>query len=372
MLREVAGDLAFALHDIESEEHRKKAEKGLLVSEARYRMLFDNASDGIISRDFEGNIIMANDAMAKLTGYATDELTGMNIAQIFSASGLERAMKKQRALLADGKESSSDRYEIRLIRKDKTERIGEAVTSLLMSEGQPLGILATIRDVTEQRRVRDSIRAYASQITQAQEEERKRIARDLHDETIQDLASLAMDIDHIVDTGQGLHDHLAQNLGNLRSKTTDILENVRRFSQDLRPPVLEALGLIEALQWLIDDFEGKQNVGACLEVNGIPRRFAPESELLLFRIAQEALNNVRKHSQAIEVLVTVEFSPSSVKLSITDDGQGFTVPEFVGDYTHSGKLGLMGMQERARLLSGTLTILSELGKRTTITADVPI
>lgn len=350
---------------------RKQAELALSTSERKYRTLFDNTSEGIILRDLEGNITMANRAMSALTGYALDELSGMNITSLLSEESHERVMAKQRALLGSSSEASTERYELQMIRKDGTERIIEAITTLLADHDGSISVLATLRDVTEQRRVRDSIRAYAAQVTRAQEDERKRVARELHDETIQALASLGLAIDALVSRRPDLPADISEGLERLRDRTDEILHGVRRFSQDLRPPVIDALGLADGLQWLIDDLKNQSPIDASLQIVGPEHRFSPDSELALFRIAQEALTNVRKHSSATQVTTLLEFSGSRVRITITDNGIAFDTSNAEGArLAASGKLGLVGMQERARLLGASLAIDSEPGKGTTVTVEL--
>ncbi|MFC2027835.1 PAS domain S-box protein [Chloroflexota bacterium] len=349
---------------------RKHAEDALRESEERYRTLFDSTSDGIVVRDTEGNITMVNNAMSTISGYTIDELTGMNIAHIFSNSSYERVMAKQRSLFEGSIQTSSERYELGLIRKDGAERFVEAVTSILPSIENSTKMLATLRDVTDERRARENMRTYAIQVTKAQEEERKRIARDLHDETIQELASLGLDIDYISRTDRGIPDGLLKDLEKLRDKTDKILGEVRGFTKDLRPPMIDELGLVEALQWQVDDLQLRHGINISLRIIGPKRNLSPETELLLYRIAQEALNNVRKHSNASEVTVVIEFDSSVTKLTITDNGEGFELPETIAEFAALGKLGLIGMQERVRLLNGTYTVSSKLGAGTTISVKI--
>ncbi|MFO8100628.1 MAG: ATP-binding protein [Dehalococcoidia bacterium] len=157
-----------------------------------------------------------------------------------------------------------------------------------------------------------------------------------------------------------------------RSNIDGALERLRYLTQDLRPPMLEALGLTEALQWLVDSLRIKSGVEAALEVTGENHRFPPDTEVLLFRIVQEALNNVRKHSRADEATVKIDFGPQKTTMSISDNGQGFQLDDKVGDrYPELSRLGLIGMQERARLLGGTLTVESEVNKGTTVIVEIP-
>lgn len=233
------------------------------------------------------------------------------------------------------------------------------------SSGEVIGAKETLVDVTARRKAEDNLRYYLQQVTRAQEEERRRIARELHDETAQDLIILLRHINTLTSKGAELPEEL-------RQQTHKILDGVRRFSHDLRPPILDDLGLLPALEWLTSDLNNSFNINIDMEVLGTTRRFSPEVELVLFRIAQEALRNVWKHSKASEARVTVEFGDDETVLTVKDNGQGFELPEEIGDLTVAGKLGLVGMQERAQLIGGTLTLQSELGKGTTITVKVPL
>ncbi|MFC2002451.1 PAS domain S-box protein [Chloroflexota bacterium] len=370
MFEDVAGDIAFALHKIELEEDQKRAEEALRESENRYRVLFDGANDGMLVMDLGGNIIMANSAMAELTGYTTDELAKVNISQFLSASSFETIMEKQRRHIEDESETPTQRYELQMIRKDGTERTIDVVTSLL-PDGEQSPIIQTVaRDVTEQKRAQENLRAYASRAILAQEEERKRVARELHDDTAQALASLGMDINSLAKAKGHDFREVSRRLEELRDRTSDILRGVRFLSQALRPPMLEELGLLAALQELTDDLLSQQEIRAEFEVQGAPRRLPPDIELALFRIAQEALSNVGKHARATECSLSVNFSLEKIELRISDNGQGFAVPTVVDDSVYSGKLGLTGMRERAKLIDGTLTISSQLGRGTTIVLEV--
>ena len=162
-----------------------------------------------------------------------------------------------------------------------------------------------------------------------------------------------------------------RHLEQLRELTDSALRDVGRFSQDLRPPTLDHLGLLPALEGLMADVK-ENGVETELKVHGDRRRLSPETELALFRIVQEALSNVRRHSQASRVVTAVEFGEGRVTLTVDDNGRGFELPGRTDDLATTGKLGLIGMHERARLLNGTLTMHSEPGKGTTMTVDVPV
>jgi len=350
------------------EQERAIAEQ-LRVSEERYRDLFENANDAIFVQDMEGRITAANKACVKLTGYRREELLGMKFTQLLAeesvpiAKGLENRCRIG--------ETFDQPYELHLVKKDGTRAIIELAPRCITSNGQAIGLEHIARDVTEQRRIQESMRFYVSQITRAQEDERKRIARELHDETAQALVVLSRRLDGLLTARERLPESITRRLEELRQLTDGILEGVRRFSQDLRPPTLDDLGLVPTLEALVTDLMVQDGIRAELKVRGSQRRLSPEEELVIFRIAQEALNNVKRHSQASQVVTTVEFSDDEVKLTISDNGKGFELPDRIGDLAERGKLGLLGMHERARLLGGTLTVHSKLGEGTTVIANVP-
>jgi signal transduction histidine kinase len=218
----------------------------------------------------------------------------------------------------------------------------------------------------------ESMRSYARQILTAQEAERRRMARELHDEAAQALVVLSRQFDALLSSSIQAPAEIKNRLEELRQLTAAISRDVRRFSQDLRPSTLDDLGLLPTLEGLTAKLSQEDGIQASLEVRGHKRRLSPDTELVLFRIAQEALTNVRKHSQATEVLTTVEFEEGVVRLSIRDNGQGFKVPHRPGDLVEVGKLGLTGMFERAQLVGGTLIVQSEPGGGTTVVAEIPI
>ncbi len=220
-------------------------------------------------------------------------------------------------------------------------------------------------------RLYENMRYYARQITRAQESERKRIAREAHDETAQILVALSRRLDALMASPELPSPAFKERLEGVRGLTTDALQSVRRFSRDLRPPVLDDLGFVPAVRGLTRQLE-EAGVETELRVSGTPYRLSPEEELVLFRIAQESLNNIRRHADASEVKVMVSFGRKEVRMVIEDDGKGFAPPDKFVDLVASGKLGLIGMHERARILGGTLRIDSEPGGGTQLLVDAPV
>jgi signal transduction histidine kinase len=228
----------------------------------------------------------------------------------------------------------------------------------------------------EQQRVTDelkvmqqNLRFYLQQATRAQEEERKRISHELHDDTIQALVVLCRQLDALI-SDEGIPGKNRRCLEELWQKTDDILKGVRRLSQDLRPAALDRLGLLPALEWLASNVKEYSGIDTGVNVVGEERSLPEEVTIALFRIAQEALRNVWRHSGATSAEITVEFGEAGTKITISDNGKGFTPPEKIGDLAKNGKLGLTGMQERAQLVGGTLKIQSEAGKGSIVTVEL--
>lgn len=227
------------------------------------------------------------------------------------------------------------------------------------------------RHAEEQKELQEILRYYLRQVTRAQEEERQRIAQELHDDTIQDLVLLLHNIDRFSSTTDFLPPQEILFLEELRQRIHVISDEVRRFTQDLRPSVLDDLGLLPALEWLAQDVSKHFEIIVNFSSTGQERRFDPETRLTLFRIVQEALRNVWKHSGATEAQIKVEFTDKKTTFTVVDNGKGFELPERVEDLAQAGKLGLVGMQERAQLISALLRVQSQPGKGTTVTIELP-
>jgi len=368
LLTTIGRQVGMAIENARLYKSERLAAQRALASERKHRELFENASDAIWIHDLDGNIITANKVAEKLTGYNSEELLKMNVKDFLAGESLNLAGEIRHKLFLG--EAMEQPYEQRLIRRDGTEAILKLTTSLITEEGKPKGFQHIARDVTTEKKMQDNLRFYLGQIVRVQEEERKRIARELHDDTAQELVALSRQLDSLTSAG-----HLSakdiSSLEELRQQVDRVLDGVRRFSQDLRPSVLDDLGLLPALEWLTSDLIQHFGIEIAMGILGSSRRFPPETELILFRIAQEALRNVWKHSEASRAWVTVEFGDDKTVLTITDNGKGFELPERVEDLASAGKLGLAGMQERVQLIGGKLTLQSEPGKGTTVAVEIP-
>lgn len=369
LLTAVGTQIATAIENARLYEKERFVAQRLAVSERNYRGLFENASDAIWVHDLSGNIIAANKATEKLTGYSVEELTKMNVKVFLSDESLSLAGQIRRKLMEN--KPVEQPYEQSLIRKDGITAVLKLATSLIREDGKPTGFQHIARDITEERRMQDNLRYYLQEITRAQEEERKRIARELHDDTAQALYAFNRQVDNFVRSNTNLPTENAAFLRELSKQIKEILQNVRRFGQDLRPPMLDDLGLLAAVRWLVSELKEQHGIETDLRVLGIERRFTPEAELLLFRIVQEAMRNIGRHAQASKAEVSIEFGDGTTKVSICDNGKGFDAGASLAELPRVGKLGLVGMEERVRLLGGSMRIESEPGKGTRVMIEVP-
>ncbi|OGO13872.1 MAG: hypothetical protein A2Y93_00370 [Chloroflexi bacterium RBG_13_68_17] len=244
----------------------------------------------------------------------------------------------------------------------------------------PVGGIAEIQHLQASlasmaRRIRAAqltLRSYIAAITRAQEDERRRLARELHDQTIQDLIALdqrvqilAMDLR----TRELPQAALADELHHEAQRT---IEEVRRLTRALRPIYLEDLGLVPALEMLTRDLQADLGIPIAIRTTGAPRRLPAETELALYRIAQEALNNVGKHAQARRAWLELAFSEDGLSMAIGDDGVGFSPTDAAKDPASQGHFGLIGMRERADLIQAQLEIASKPGHGTQITVRLSV
>lgn len=369
LLTAMGNQVGIAIENARLYEQERLVAEQLRQSEKTYRDLFENANEAIWVHNLDGIITAANQAAARLLGHEREELIGEMEEKFLSEKSRDIVAGIRRKLLSD--EELDQPYELRLIKKDGSEAIIKMASSLISSDGQPVGFQHVAWDVTDEERVKENLRFYAQQVTRAQEEERKRIARELHDDTTQGLIALSRQAEKLMLAKEHLSKEGLKLLEGLQQKTDAILEGVRRFSQDLRPSVLDDLGLLPALEFLTEEMT-RFGIDTKVTIVGEARRLSPETELVLFRIAQEALRNVWRHSQASRAEVTIEFSDTKLDIVISDNGRGFELPQRLGDLASTGKLGLAGMQERARLIGATLMLQSESGVGTTVIVEVPV
>ena len=369
LLTAMGNQIGVAVENAHLYQQQQVTAQQLRISEERYRGLFENASDAIFVCSTTARIISVNRACEQLTGYTLKELTSIAIYELFSGESKEKIKRIFSENLEQAPVGGIE--DARLTRKNGTEAYLELRVSPMLRRNMVIGLQVITQDVTEEKQLRRNMEYYIKQVTRAQEDERLRIARELHDDTAQVLATLSRSLDSLVTGEKTLKKASIERLKKLHEMANSALEGVRRFSQDLRPSILDDLGLVPALEWLITDLEKSYGITTKVEIAGSRRRLAPEIELTVFRIVQEVLSNIRRHSQASSVAMSLDFGADALTLLISDNGQGFSIPRRTSDLALSGKLGIIGMRERARLIGGTLIVQSEKDVGTTVTLRIP-
>jgi len=365
--------LAITFSSLRNEKSRRRqlevTQWDLQASEKKYRGLFENALDAILLHDLEGNIIDANGSAEELIGYRTEEMKKMNVRSFLSQESLDIAHEVRQKLLAN--ESVEQPYEQRMLRKDGGEVIIQVVTSLVVDKSQPVAFQNIARDITEQKRMQENLRLYSKMAIKVQEEERKRVSQELHEDLIQALVVQARELENCAAAIKSLPEAERLRLEKLREYTGSLIQGLSRLGQSLRPPALDHLGLVPALEWLANDVAGQSGIAINVNVLGKPRRLQEDVETLLFRIAQEALNNVWHHSAAAKAEMTIEFGESAARISVNDNGRGSHLPKALSDLARDGKLGLTGIQERVLSFGGSLNVQSQPGEGTSLSIELP-
>jgi signal transduction histidine kinase len=247
---------------------------------------------------------------------------------------------------------------------------------LLYAIGDQLGIAIEHARLYERlRKARERMRKLARQNLVAEEEERRRIARELHDETSQSLSGIALQLEALIErstTSSNQDQELIAGLKKVQSLTVQVHKEVSRLISNLHPALLDTLGLLAAVRQHVEARLQPLGILASIETKGTVRRFPADVEAAFFRFIQGAIGNVTQHAKARNVTILLEYKPDEFMMSVSDDGQGFNVSE-ITDVEESGRgRGLFSMRERIGFLGGTSGIESEIGKGTTVWARIPI
>ncbi len=254
--------------------------------------------------------------------------------------------------------------------RDRTE---VTPISKFITNNKTIGFLATDKIEINEQKLNENLRLYVKQITLAQEEERLRIARELHDTTVQSLIAVLHQSERFLESNKNFNMTYIRFLLQISEEIRSIIREVRHLSSNLRPSILDHLGLMPSVQYITNEFEKTYGININLTVSGNPYRFLPEVEVSIFRIIQEALQNVVRHAEATKVDVTFEFDKETTVFIIQDNGKGIEdLPVLVDELPRQGKLGLAGMFERVELIKGKITLQTCPGNGTMITVSVPV
>jgi PAS domain S-box-containing protein len=344
-------------------------------SEVLYRTIVENAHDAIWTVDTDGYITFVNRTGEEISGYKAPELVGKHFESLIPPEDLPRT----KGLFVDILHGQAKNFEARFNAKDGRIRLLSVNAVPLDEGGTVTGMFNIGRDVTEQRNVEKALqesekqlRYLSSQLLTAQDAERRRISKELHDELGGALSVLKLRLSFIRKKLE--HDPVTagEECRTISEYIDQVIENVRRLSRDLAPSILEDAGLSAALRWLITNPKKNYEIKTTLGVVDIDHLFSGNVQIIIYRIVQEALTNIGKHAHAKNVSIVIEKYNNGVSFSIEDDGVGFDVLRAAAVNRHERGLGLAIMEERARMLRGSLEIWSEKGKGTRITFRVPV
>ncbi|WP_321788331.1 PAS domain-containing sensor histidine kinase [Paraburkholderia sp. J94] len=338
----------------------------------RYRLLIDAVHDYAIFMLEPGGLVASwNLGAQRIKGYAPDEIVGRHFSVFYTPEDI--ASDKPARLLETAATDGRVEDEGWRVRKDGSRFWADVVITAIHDESNALlGYAKITRDMTERRRLDELEHSHAvsALVQQARENEQRRIARELHDDLGQRLVALKMALaQHQTELGTALAGplrHTLTSLTEMASQIDSLTMSVRRIAADLRPSLLDDLGLEAALEWLAHDFERRCGVAVRCELDAHALEPGDFATTALFRVAQEALTNVTRHARALNVAVRLSSDEHRCCLIIRDDGVGFAP----GAAVRPDAFGLLGMRERMVQLGGSLSVASRPGAGVTITAEL--
>jgi PAS domain S-box-containing protein len=360
---------------------RKQAEKELSGSEQWFRNTFDYAPVGMAIQAPDGRLLRANPALCTLLGYSEHELRGKHCTELVHPKDAEKGLAEVRRLLRG--ELPFVRLDQRYLKKNG-ERGWAYITASIVrdSENRPLHLVVQVIDVTGRKELEEALHASEAALTESQEElraltgdlisaqenERRRISRELHDDLNQQLAVLSLDVGEIERGCTECPEPVRQGLGRLQHKLGDLSDHVRSIAHQLHPAVLDYVGLAAAVESLCYEFSRFKKISVSFTKIEVPDFIPEDISLCLYRISQEALANVAKHTRASHAAVTLRSEGGGIALIVDHFGGTFDP-----DAARSRRgLGLISMEERVRLVNGRLSFTpTEAGVRLEVWAPLP-
>ena len=335
---------------------------------ARFAGLLDSAMDAILSVDADQRIILYNRAAERTFGWRADQVMGRSLEMLLPERYRRGHAAQVRHFGQTGVTSRrmGDGTVLYGLRASGEEfPMDASISQLDAPEGKIYTVI--LRDITERMRAREELAVFAAEASGVREQEKTRIARELHDELAQSLTALKMDTLWVRDRLRSHPEEAAGRLSQMLAMLDGSVAATRRIAADLRPLLLDDLGLAPAIEWLVQNFSQRTGVPCALEIDEELELQEPYATAA-FRIVQESLANVGKHAQARQVRVRVAREGSEIVLDVQDDGVGFQL-------AHPRKpqsLGLIGLRERAHVLKGSVQITSAPGQGTRVEARIPV
>lgn len=350
---------------------RKRAEQVLRESEELFRSLSASSPLGIFLTDPEGRCIYINPRCRDILGLSLMESMGEGWTRTVHPEDRARLRTEWAVCVRADREFS---HEFRIQTLDKIRWIHLQAARLLSDQGERKGHVATVEDITERKRTEEKLQDLSARLIRLQDIERRHIARELHDATGQNLAALSINLSKLQRSLQGVGAETDRLLLDTIHLAGQCAREVRTLSYLLHPPMLDELGLAPALRWLVDGFAERSGIGLQLEVAPELGRLPQETETALFRIVQESLTNVHRHSGSKTAVIRLRQDLFGLTLEVQDHGRGF-LP--LADSQEDGTsvvvgVGISGMHERVKQLGGKLDVESIEGKGTTVRVWFPL
>jgi len=348
---------------------RKQAEEELRAREERFQMLFSRASDGIMIMSPSGTLIAVNESFAQMHGYTTQEMLTLSLTDLDPPETSRLAPERLQRILS----GEIMTFEVEHYHKDGHVFPLEVSASLIVEDNEPI-IQAFHRDITkirdEHQELEDShkqLRRLASRLSAMREEESAMLAREIHDELGQSLTGIKLEVSWLARSLQPDQQELKEKSESVLKMIDEMIASVRYIASRLRPRMLDDLGLVAAVESMVHDVMERTSIKCEMVSNMGVARLDPDQSITVFRIAQEALTNVMRHSGATRIDVGLHEESGVILLEIRDNGRGIRGDERVSDRS----IGLLGMQERALAIGGELVIEGVPGKGTAVILKLP-
>ncbi len=352
------------------EQARLKAEEALRHSEEQYRLIAENTRDLISLVDMSGRFLYASPSHQSSLGYQPERLAGEEFIELVHPE--DRASVRQ-AWEQSMQHRESRNVEIRIRHASGDYQIFESIGNWIVDEkSQPQRAVIVSRDITHRKESEQALRGLPKLIREAQESERRRVARELHDSVIQILSSVKFRLQVVEEKLVDKHDDAWRDSLKAKAHLEKAIQEVRRISRNLRPSELDDLGLAPAVRSLCSEFSERTGMAVNLSIQKMPGTLPNDIELNLYRIIQEALGNIEKHSRATKVSLRLARQASKLCAAIKDDGCGFDIGAVRSRKNHPGGMGLVDMKERAALLGGQCELHSTPGSGTEIVVEMPL
>ena len=369
LLMELADDLAYGIMMFRIQVEKEAAIAALRNSEEQYRSLFTGIPLGIYRASTDGKIIDANPALHRILGITDpSEILAINFIKTYLC-----ADEAKRLYHDVGTRGKVDNFETKIMSVDGREIwISLKLQAVYDNERKRiLYVEGAVEDITRRKRADEHIHTLTQELIKAQEGERQRIARDLHDHVAQNLGALKITCETLFMNQLENPEQMKKSISNFSGVLAESISSVRDIAYNLRPPNLDQMGLIRTIAQFCEDFSEKNDLEVDFFSAGMENVCLDfDMEINLYRLIQEALNNVKKHSGARKVIIRIVASSPDIILRIEDNGKGFELERRMNESIHEKRMGLKSMEERVRIIGGDMTIKSRPGDGTKILIKV--